>query len=188
MAAAVILGGFMKNKLVFVDAETDGLYGSFLTVGLAAMDMEGNIIERAYYGIRRENLRVTDVWTRENVLPVLGDYEACENEDELLEKAWTFWMRYQQEAYAVADVVSPVEARLFMQCVQKNETMRKWQAPFPLLDLASMLMAAGYDPLIDRNRLLGRTAASEKHNALYDALTAAEIWRIIRNTGTSSIQ
>ena len=42
-------GGFMRNKLVSVEAESDGLYGEFLTVGLAAADMAGNITERGYY-------------------------------------------------------------------------------------------------------------------------------------------
>ena len=29
---------------------------------------------------------ISDVWTRENVFPVLGDYEACEDEAELLDE------------------------------------------------------------------------------------------------------
>lgn len=167
----------MKNKLVFVDAESDGLYGSFLTVALVAADRDGNIIERAYYGISQENMQISDDWVRANVRPVLGEYEACENEDELLEKAWVFWLKYSQDAYAVADVASPVESRLFMQCVLKDEQTRRWQAPFPLLDLSSMLMAAGYDPLENRDELLGRTASTKLHNALYDAETEAAVWK-----------
>ena len=76
----------MQTKILFIDAETDGLYGSFLTVGLVVTDDAGNMIEKAYYGIKKENMMISDVWTRENVFPVLGDYEACEDEAELLEK------------------------------------------------------------------------------------------------------
>lgn len=167
----------MRNKLVFVDAESDGLYGEFLAVGLAAADMEGNITERVYYGVRRENMQVSDSWTRENVLPVLGGYEVCENEEELLEKVWDFWMKYSREAYAVADVMYPVEARLFMKCVMKNELDRKWQAPFPVLDLSSLLFAAGYDPLESRDHILNRPPSAGVHNALHDAETAAAVWK-----------
>ena len=85
----------MQTKFLFIDAETDGLYGSFLTVGLVVTDDAGNMIEKAYYGIKKENMMISDVWTRENVFPVLGDYEACEDEAELLEKVWAFWMKYR---------------------------------------------------------------------------------------------
>ena len=144
----------MQTKFLFIDAETDGLYGSFLTVGLVVTDDAGNMIEKAYYGIKKENMMISDVWTRENVFPVLGDYEACEDEAELLEKVWAFWMKYREEAYAAADVMYPVESRLFMKCVMNNESERKYLGPFPMLDLSSLLMAAGYDPLIDRAELL----------------------------------
>ena len=43
----------MQTKFLFIDAETDGLYGSFLTVGLVVTDDAGNMIEKAYYGIKK---------------------------------------------------------------------------------------------------------------------------------------
>ena len=149
----------MQTKFLFIDAETDGLYGSFLTVGLVVTDDAGNMIEKAYYGIIKENMMISDVWTRENVFPVLGDYEACEDEAELLEKVWAFWMKYREDAYAAE---------------------RKYLGPFPMLDLSSLLMAAGYDPLIDRAELLDedekQMMANKTHNALNDAEMTAAIW------------
>ena len=159
----------MQTKFLFIDAETDGLYGSFLTVGLVVTDDAGNMIEKAYYGIKKENMMISDVWTRENVFTVLGDYEACEDEAELLEKVWAFWMKYRE-----------VESRLFMKCVMNNESERKYLGPFPMLDLSSLLMAAGYDPLIDRAELLDedekQMMANKTHNALNDAEMTAAIW------------
>lgn len=168
----------MKDTLVFVDAETDGLYGGFLTVGLIAVSNRGIELERAYYGIQKEHIQVQDVWVQEHVLPVLGDYESCRNEDELLNKTWEFWMKYADHAYAVADVPFPVESRLFEKCVRKNIQGRKFKAPFPLLDISSMLYVKGYDPLMER-----RLAAEEnespdsQHNALYDVQLSVQIWR-----------
>lgn len=52
----------MQTKFLFIDAETDGLYGSFLTVGLVVTDDAGNMIEKAYYGIIKENMMISDVW------------------------------------------------------------------------------------------------------------------------------
>ena len=51
----------MQTKFLFIDAETDGLYGSFLTVGLVVTDDAGNMIEKAYYGIKKENMMISDV-------------------------------------------------------------------------------------------------------------------------------
>lgn len=167
-------------KFIFIDAETDGLYGAFLTVGLVAADESGKILEKAYYGIKKEHMLLTDAWTRENVWPVLADYEVCEDEDELLEKVWAFWMQYREEAYAVADVMYPVESRLLMKCVMKNEAERKYLGPFPMLDLSSMLMAAGYDPRVNRVELLDedekKVMMGRIHNALNDAEMTATIW------------
>ena len=49
----------MQTKFLFIDAETDGLYGSFLTVGLVVTDDAGNMIEKAYYGIKKENMMIS---------------------------------------------------------------------------------------------------------------------------------
>ncbi len=43
----------MQTKFLFIDADTDGLYGSFLTVELVVTDDAGNMIEKAYYGVIR---------------------------------------------------------------------------------------------------------------------------------------
>lgn len=167
----------MKNKLVFVDAESDGLYGPFLTVGMLVTDLYGHEIERAYYGIKKKNLHITDAWTRQHVLPLMGDYEGCNGEGELLEKVWVFWMRYEQWAYAVADVAFPVESRLFECCVRRNEKERKGHGPFPLLDMSSLLLAKGIDPLQERAALLKQPLSGGQHNALYDVMVSAAIWR-----------
>lgn len=165
----------MRKKLVFVDAETDGLYGTFLTVGMKVTDEKGYEIDRAYYGIKRENMHVTQAWVQENVIPILGEYEPCESEEELLEKAWGFWMKHREDAYAVADVPYPVEFRLFEKCVEKNPQERAFLAPFPLLDLASVLWANGIDPLADRIDLLEEDTQTKQHNAYADVEMSAKI-------------
>lgn len=167
----------MKEKLLFIDAETDGLYGAILTAAMVAADKNGTEIERAYYGIAREHMVVTDPWVKEHVLPILGEYETCRDETELLEKVWAFWLRYQDDAYVIADVTYPVECRLFETCVRHNPAERIWKAPFPLMDLSSMLYAKGIEPLTDRSGLLGDNRNGTCHNALDDAIAALEIWK-----------
>lgn len=167
----------MKNELVFIDVETDGLYGSFLTVAMIATDIEGNELERAYYGICKKNMKVTEPWVIENVIPRLGEYEPCEDESELLKKAWCFWLRYQEKAYAVCDVGYPVEARFFNACVELDVTEYAMKAPFPLLDISSLLYAKGYNPIINRGELIGEQHEDRIHNALYDVEVSIQIWK-----------
>ena len=170
----------MEKNLVFVDAETDGLYGGFLTVAMIATDRDGQDLERTYLGIRKENMKITSSWVEENVLPRLGEYEVCEDEKELLERTWEFWLRYADTSYAVCDVGYPVEARLFRKCVELNPEANTFLAPFPLLDISSLLLAKGYDPLMSRAEFLGEQADSRQHNALYDAEVSVRVWKKLR--------
>jgi len=169
----------MKKKIVFFDVETDGLYGSFLTAALIVADWDGNEIERAYYGIKRENMHVTEPWVKENVLPKLGSYEECESETELLQKTWEFWLKYEEDAYMVCDVGYPVESRFLQACVALNRAENTGKAPFPLVDLSSLLLAKGYDPLCDRKEFVDDYKEDKVHNALYDVEVAIEVWKRI---------
>ncbi len=169
-----------KDKLFFVDAECDGLYGAFITVAGMIIDVEGNEVERFYYGIQKENLHVKSEWVKENVLPKLGNYTVFPNEREMLEAFWEKWMKYQKDAYAIGDVIYPVECRLFQKCVEQNEIERSFLAPYPLLDLASMLYARGIDPLSERTKLSGCIKNAIQHNALFDIEMTTEIWKQLR--------
>ncbi len=163
-----------KNNLFFIDAETDGLYGTILTVGIYVMSEQGHELERAYWGLKSENMKVSNQWVKENVLPILGEYEECEDENELLEKVWQCWERHREDAYAVADVQYPVECRVFEKCVQKDPENRMWKAPFPILDVSSVLWTKGIDPLKERTRLLDNVQRKQ-HNAFDDVMISAEL-------------
>lgn len=169
----------MKDKYVFLDVESDGLYGNFLTAALIVVDNEGNEISRAYYGICKEHMHVTDPWVIEHVLPIIGDYEECENEKQLLQKTWDFWLQYQETAYMICDVAYPVECRFLRACVALNQSEYMCKAPFPLIDLSSLLMAKGYDPLYERKHFASKYKEECVHNALYDVEVAIEVWKKI---------
>lgn len=168
----------MKKNLFFVDAETDGVYGTFLSIAVIVIDYEGNELDRHYWGINQKNLVVHSEWVRRNVIPIMGEYEVCQDEDEILDKFWKVWEKHRQDAYAIADVCYPVESALFQKCVLKDEKKRGMEAPFPLLDLSSILLAKGIDPLIDRMKLV-ETKGKQMHNALTDVEISISIWRKI---------
>lgn len=174
------------EKIIFLDAETDGLYGHFLSVAIVVTTKDCQEIERHYYGICSENLQVREQWVSEHVLPIMGDYTPCSDERELLENVWQLWEKYREDAYAISDVAYPVEARLFMECVKQDEANRRFCAPYPLLDLSNILYAKGFDPLADRKKLAGWEKDGQ-HNALEDVLMAVEIYRIITEQEISNV-
>ena len=179
-----------QKKLFFIDAETDGLHGPFISVAIIVTDAECNEIDRKYFGIKKDNLKILDKWTMEHVVPYLGDYEECLDENELLDAFWIEWTKYKDEARAVGDVVFPVEARLFQKCIDKNKLDRCFQGPFPLLDISNMLYANGVNPLIERSLYLkehniildvNNSNFDVQHNALYDVRVMIEVYKYLKN-------
>jgi len=68
-------------------------------------------------------------------------------------------------AVLAADVPWPVEARFLAQCID-DEPGRKWDGPYPLIDIASVRLAAGLDPLASVERLAEELP---QHDPLCDA-------------------
>lgn len=167
----------IPKGLFIIDAETDGLYGSFLSVAVLITDSNYNILREEYYGIENAKLQVQSEWVKANVIPILGEYEACANEQELLEKVWALWIAYQDQVYAIADVAYPVEMRLFQKCVDRCPEERNFQGPYPLLDLSSLLFAKGVDPLAERKTLLKTLKNMQQHNSLEDVRMTLEIYK-----------
>lgn len=135
-------------------------------------------MERHYWGIATDKLNVKTQWVLDNVIPIMGDYEACTDERELLSKTWEVWEKFHKSSYVIADVCYPVEVRLFEKCVYMDLQNRIEVGPFPLIDLSSILLAKGIDPLIERTELLHHNLG-RRHNALHDVEISIEIWKMV---------
>ena len=160
----------------FVDAETDGLYGRFLSVAAMVTDENGTEVDRFYGAIRVTREELTSQWVRENVFPSLSRAETVyENGEALLDAFWQFWMQYRDRAACVAYVPCPVEARLFQTCVLKNLPEREFLAPFPLYDLATLLRSKGIPFDRDLPTLSGLSLTS--HDAMDDVRMIASAWK-----------
>ena len=160
----------------FVDAETDGLYGAFLSAAALVTDGAGRELDRFYGALSPDRAAVSDPWVRENVLPSLGRAEVFfETEAQLLEAFWAFWLRWREGCVCAADVPVPVEARLLARCVEGDPETRTCLGPFPLLDLSTLLFSRGIDPKADRLSLSGLSLT--RHDALDDVRMTAAVWR-----------
>lgn len=165
----------VNKNIIFIDAETDGLYGKFISVAMLVADSVGNETDRLYVGIRKELLNAQNDWVKENVIPILGNYAEYDTESELLEAVWSFWIKHRDNSYCIADVTYPVECHLFEKCVSVDIENRNQLAPFPLMDLSSMLYAKGINPLTDRLEL--SKSYKTMHNAMNDIEMSLEIWK-----------
>lgn len=159
----------------FIDAETDGLYGEFLSVAVLVTDESGKEIDRFYGANKIKPDDIKSKWVKENVLPHLKNAAATyETEYDLLEAVWFFWMKHRKSALAVADVMHPVESRLFTECVRHSLAEREMLAPFPLLDLSTLLHVCSEKSDIE-NRM-AQEKALVRHDAMNDVIITAEIW------------
>lgn len=165
-----------KPHLFFVDAETDGLYGSFLSVAALVTDGEGRELEEFYGEVAVSPAQLRSSWAREHVLPGMGKTDRVYSDEEALQEAfWAFWLRHRERAECVAYVQYPVEARLFTACVMRQPEKREFLGPFPLYDLSTLLSMSGLHFDADLQQLSGMQLPS--HHALNDVRLSAATWR-----------
>lgn len=170
----------IKKQLFFIDAESDGLYGRFLSVAALVTDENGVELDSFYGAVKITEEEIASDWVRENVYPYLKNASVIfESEKEMLEELWKFWLKHRENADCVSYVPYPVESRLFISCVTENTEERQFLAPFPLYDLATFLelRSCNYDS--DMQALSGLDLVS--HDAMNDVRMAAAVWRKLYN-------
>jgi len=166
-------------KIFSFDGETNGLYGQAFALAAVVTDDSGEI---ATFVARCPIEDIIDDWVAENVLPNMenvgvthADYRS------MLESFWNFYMKHKEGADVVAHVAHPVETKLFRDVVEANLNNRIWEAPFPLIDVASVLKARGFDPLsVDsyiKSQNLEVPFDGTIHHPLYDSWATEVAYR-----------
>ena len=159
----------------FVDAETDGLYGSFLSIGVVVTDQHGQELEHFYGALNPQNVCITSAWTQEHVAKHLKNAEIFYSDEKSLQEAfWSFWLYHRESCICIADVAYPVEGRLFASCVNRDLAVREMLGPFPLYDLSTLLAARGLPTTEPRDTMTENKKTP--HDALNDARMTAELW------------
>ena len=145
------------NYYFSFDVESMGLLGQPFAVGWVVVDEEGNEEEEGYlaYPHPLKDVASGDLqWMKENVLPHLPEPN-CEDHLELYERFWEAWTSAQanyKDIMIVSDVPFPVEAGFLLKCM-KYLDLGMEDSPYPVLDVASVLLATGGDPLNEAERL-----------------------------------
>jgi len=168
-----------KEQLFFVfDVESIGLHGEGFAVGFVVVNGYGNDVQfgamacppKAAKGAHPKLEDVGQAWVMGNIapLPITHDFPFG-----VREAFWAQWLCWKERgAIMVADCAWPVESKFLAQCVLDSPIEREWQGPYPLHDLASILLANGKDPLEKFPRL---PKELPEHNPLADARRSARI-------------
>lgn len=162
----------MAEYIFSVDAETDGLYGDVWAIGAVVFDQGGAEIAR--FAGQVDSLDIADDFVCKEIVPYV-DLPRYASRRELRDAFWNFWMAHREQSVCIADCGTPVETGLFRACVADNPAERQWKGPYPLHEVATRLMDAGFDPDTDRVELSGLTGLV-KHNPVDDARASVACW------------
>lgn len=167
-------------RLISFDAESNGLHGAAFAVG--AVMIEDGIAEEFF--ARCPIAEPVDPWVAENVLPALSSASVTHDSARAMRDAFWFWLTSRKDgAVVVCDCGWPVEAGLLSACVA-DDPARAFAGPYPLHEVATLLLAAGMDPignyagtLLSGSELASHRAHHPVDDARLSALCAAEAMR-----------
>jgi hypothetical protein len=167
-----------KEQLYMVfDVESVGLHGEGFAVGFVVVNGYGIEVQHGLMCCPQGAARsaVADAteareWLAKNIPPMATTHYYPEQIRDAFWRQWVCWK--ERGAILVADCAWPVEARFLRNCVADDMEGREWQGPYPLHDLASILLATGKNPL----EKFGRNENElPEHNPLMDARQSARI-------------
>jgi len=165
----------MEAKYFFVfDVESVGLHGDVFSYGYVVVENapQMRVVGRGGLSSIRCNARGTAAdheWVSANVPPGSRITSSPIVLRDAFWASWSYWRT--QGAVMAADLLWPVEARFLQACVD-DEPARQAEAPYPLIDVASVLLAAGMDPIASYDRL---PAELPKHDPVADATQSARL-------------
>lgn len=161
-----------KYFMVF-DVESVGLHGEGFAVGWVVLDQGGHRVSDGKAACDPHNALGSEEnrrWISENVPPQPVLFQLPSDVRSLFWREWLSWKK--SGAVLLADCCWPVEARFLAACVDDDPTARNWEGPYPLHDLASILLALDGDPLATNERLPNELP---QHDPLCDARQSARL-------------
>jgi hypothetical protein len=110
-------------------------------------------------------------WVKKNV-PALPVDRRVNTYNELYDFFWKNWSSARgRYAWLAADCSWPVEARFLVDCISAVNA-RRYESPYPFIDIASVMLGAEIEPMADYARTPDELP---KHNPLADARQSARL-------------
>jgi hypothetical protein len=158
------------------DVESVGLHGEGFAVAGGMYSSSGQKLKEFAYHCRpseADGLPDDREWVAENVTFHPSSVEQM-NPFMVRDRFWNEWM-YAKSAFKAMMFVEcgwPVEAAFMEACIKDHQETRNWDGPYPMHEIASVMLAAGMDPMATYGR-----EESEKpaHEPLADARQSARL-------------
>jgi hypothetical protein len=170
------------------DVESVGLHGEGFAVAGGHYLHNGAALWEFRYSCspsEAEGLMRDREWVRDNI-PTIG--ETHRGTRSLRMAFWEEWNRARKDgALMAAECLWPVEARFVEDCI-RDDAQRLTDAPYPIHDISSIMLAAGMDPMASYER---EASEMPRHDPLADARQSARLlaqaWeKLGRNKPTES--
>lgn len=163
----------MRQLFMVFDVESISLHGEGFAVGYVVVDRKGREEAHGRFACPPDlahGNKTNREWVEKNIPSLKMTHADPRMVRDAFWREWRFWR--DVDAVLVADCAWPVEARFMNQCVDDLREEREWGGPFPLHDLASVILTRGGDPLKDHERKLSHTPV---HDPLADARHSARL-------------
>jgi hypothetical protein len=174
----------IPELFMIFDVESIGLHGEGFAVGYVVVDRTGREEDAGLFHCDPDHATgrpAGRAWVAANVPDLAGPRgraignrpghrTAPRHVRDLFWAAWDGWKA--NGAALAADCPWPVEARFLIACIDDDPIAREWRGPYPLIDVASVRLAAGLDPLGTADRLPDELPA---HDPLRDARQSARL-------------
>lgn len=163
----------LPDLFMVFDVESIGLHGEGFAASYVVVSLDGTICEEATFAcnpVHAAGLEENRKWVIENIPKIAATHAGPFL---VREEFWKHWLRWKEKgAVLVADCAWPVEDKFLLDTINDNLAERQWKGPYPLLDLSSILLAHGHDPLEIHERLPNELPV---HHPLMDARQSARI-------------
>ena len=154
------------------DVESIGLHGEGFAVGYVVIHGDAEI-EAGLFACpssKAQGAASDRLWVSVNIPHIQPN---CPDPFTVREKFWRRWQELKAKgAMLAADCGWPVEARFLIACVDAIPSARKCGGPYPFVEISSVILASGHDPLEPHERLATETPA---HDPVADARQSARL-------------
>lgn len=160
------------TPLMSFDVESCGLHGEGFAVGYVVI-WRGEEVENGRFAssLSMASGDPSDRdWVKENVPEIPSESPDTFTVREKFWKKWLLWKN--RGAVLAADCGWPVESRFLCECIDQLREDRKWDGPYPFIEISSILLAAGIDPLGKFERL---HTEMPTHDPVCDARQSARL-------------
>lgn len=163
----------LEGTFMVFDVESIGLHGEGYAVGFVVVTPDGRFVDEGRYACATslaQGAREGRDWVKKNCPELRTTHRKPK---EVRTAFWNKWKEWKGKgAKLIADCAWPVEAKFLAKCVSDEPSTRTWEGPYPLHDIASLLLAMGRDPLEKYPR---QPDQLPEHDPLADARQSTQI-------------